>query len=531
MRVTPDSLSLGELLELVRKGRLALPQFQRDFVWPPGAVVELLHSVARRWPVGSLMFLEGPQEFASRPIEDAPPLTTGELLVLDGQQRVTALFRAFADVGDEVYFVDLDAVDAEEDEFVLYRTRTRFDREFPTLREMAEAEIAPIPIIYSDSRFYEWLSFVPKEERRRQLVGLREHSLEGLKGYDIPLVRLPRDVEMPALAKIFETINRTGVRLATFDLMVARLYPSGFDLTERWDAAVAALPETLQAYQVNGIEILKLIALREHLQQRRDDGRTTVKGVRESDVLALPASLVTTEWERAVETYAQAVSWARERCGCASPELIPSVAMLLPLAAALVNGVDERELERWFINATLDQDYAQGANTQAVADARVLTGLAGPQHRMRAFDLDGLFESRRRNEMLLRGLLALLVHDGAGDWTRGSAPLRAADPRTLVVRRVFPRKHLSARGAHPDVLLNFVVVGRDAHREMQQRPPSDYLDRLDVRDATLLSQGCDPGALRTDDWPMFARTRFDALADVAQRATAPLPGPAPSGAA
>jgi len=49
------------------------------------------------------------------------------------------------------------------------------------------------------------------------------------------------------------------MKLDTFDLMVARLYPSGFPLRDEWETARGRFSDTLMHY-----EILKVIALREH---------------------------------------------------------------------------------------------------------------------------------------------------------------------------------------------------------------------------------------------------------------------------
>ena len=88
------------VIQRVRTGRLALPDFQREFVWSPGQVVELLDSISRQWPIGSLLLLSGPQPFAFRAIEGAPATSGTELdlYILDGQQRVTALYHAIANV-------------------------------------------------------------------------------------------------------------------------------------------------------------------------------------------------------------------------------------------------------------------------------------------------------------------------------------------------------------------------------------------------------------------------------------------------
>src|SRR4051794_34145009 len=63
--------TLEKLLEQVNNGTLQLPEFQRDYVWPEEAVVSLLASVAKGYPVGALLFLErgGEVDFQPRPIE------------------------------------------------------------------------------------------------------------------------------------------------------------------------------------------------------------------------------------------------------------------------------------------------------------------------------------------------------------------------------------------------------------------------------------------------------------------------------
>src|SRR3954469_20371548 len=88
---------LKDILRWAEEGRLQLPEFQRDYVWGDEDVRSLIASVAKGFPVGSLLTLEtgGEVEFKPRlltgvPAKDIPP---GELL-LDGQQRITSLYQA-----------------------------------------------------------------------------------------------------------------------------------------------------------------------------------------------------------------------------------------------------------------------------------------------------------------------------------------------------------------------------------------------------------------------------------------------------
>src|SRR4051794_36044016 len=93
--------AIEDLLADVEGRKLALPEFQRDFKWEPERTASLLSSIMARYPAGSLLMWQ-PHEIALevRSIADAPtlphPAQPGlpARLVLDGQQRITALYRA-----------------------------------------------------------------------------------------------------------------------------------------------------------------------------------------------------------------------------------------------------------------------------------------------------------------------------------------------------------------------------------------------------------------------------------------------------
>src|SRR5438876_1237814 len=97
MEIIPDKRSLVNLVEQAHDGRLCLPNFQRDFVWPAEDVADLLRSVLRRYFIGSILLLRSDRfnpPFSptflsgSRPKDREPH---PELLVLDGQQRLTSM--------------------------------------------------------------------------------------------------------------------------------------------------------------------------------------------------------------------------------------------------------------------------------------------------------------------------------------------------------------------------------------------------------------------------------------------------------
>ena len=94
--------SMLQLLADLDSGQLALPDFQRTFVWAPDETRELLVSMIRSFPAGALLFLQGGSAtFKARAAEGARPLTgRPSFLVLDGQQRLTSLYQAIFGPGN-----------------------------------------------------------------------------------------------------------------------------------------------------------------------------------------------------------------------------------------------------------------------------------------------------------------------------------------------------------------------------------------------------------------------------------------------
>jgi hypothetical protein len=93
-----NPFSLKELLEDCDRGVLQLPDFQRSWVWDEDRIKSLIASVSRAFPVGALMSLEtgGPVNFKPRLVEGAPDAAkqiVPQVLLLDGQQRMTSLYQ------------------------------------------------------------------------------------------------------------------------------------------------------------------------------------------------------------------------------------------------------------------------------------------------------------------------------------------------------------------------------------------------------------------------------------------------------
>lgn len=413
MQHSTKSFTIEELLLLVDRGAIALPEFQRDFIWDPSRVVELLDSVLNGWPIGALLLLEGPQPFRIRQLEQAPLVdeSSVDYYLLDGQQRLTALYLALRGVGDVHYFVDLDQLDEDE------RPSLRWTRNPKGVQLGTSARRIPVAAILSTEA---WESFLPllTADSQAWLDSARSELLgeSGSAPYEVPTIVMERSISLEALTRIFETLNRTGVRLSAFDLMVAVLYPAGMHLGDEWDSALKGNP-TLTHYKAEGIEVLKLIALWQRDADESSKARPSarrVKGIRQRDVLATPASTVLREWGRAVEGYRNALDWQHTHAGVRDASGLPSDTMTLAIAYRLDRGDAVADTSVWFWASIAKQTYSQGANTQILTDLNKFNDPIDPADTLEAMR-SSLFDEVRRNRILRLGLRGLAVLNGAQD--------------------------------------------------------------------------------------------------------------------
>src|SRR6185436_9858588 len=95
----PDHVSLMTLVGRLREGRYVIPDFQREFEWKPWDIRELMRSIFLDYYIGSLLLWKGKADnFAAlscEPVYGYQGTGKPEYIVLDGQQRLTAIFYAF----------------------------------------------------------------------------------------------------------------------------------------------------------------------------------------------------------------------------------------------------------------------------------------------------------------------------------------------------------------------------------------------------------------------------------------------------
>ena len=165
----PSSEKLRFLLDSIHNREVALPDFQRDFVWDPRATEELIESILQNFPAGSLLRIKNKSGFffAPREVAGAPALDghSPSYLVLDGQQRLTSLYQTLYGTGNHRYFVNLRGLlDGDDlDDCVFYLRKRRAKRRFGTIEKQASDLIFPLEVLFGQTQ---WLRGVARSSAR-----------------------------------------------------------------------------------------------------------------------------------------------------------------------------------------------------------------------------------------------------------------------------------------------------------------------------------------------------------------------------
>lgn len=502
----PTSERLRFLLESIHNREVALPDFQRDFVWDPRATEELIESIFRNYPAGSLLRIKNKSGFffAPREVAGAPALDghSPSYLVLDGQQRLTSLYQALYGAGNHRYFVNLRGLlDGDDlDDCVFYLRQRRAERRFGTIEKQASELVFPLEVLFGHSNgFEEWLDQVIErrdeegdagKELKRRLRDLRKVWIQNIEDYEFPVVTLAEETETEAVCTIFETLNRTGVKLSVFDLLAARFWPENVRLRDLWDDAQTKYP-ILAEFDVDPYYILQAIAI------------FTAKAApscKRSDVLKMEVGQIQAGWEPVVRGVDEMLQMLRDDCGIVLPGWLPYNPILIPAGAVFAKhwdatgpqvGAIRAKVKRWFWCSVFGQIYENAPNSQAVKDVVELTswftGSVEPDSvRNFRFEPDVLRETTVRQRALYRGCIALILRSEARDFHSGKRITASMVlEKKIDAHHVFPRGYLAdskedVPATLRDSVLNRTLIDKETNIRIGKKAPADYLDEIEA---------------------------------------------------
>jgi hypothetical protein len=520
LEIIPDKRRVVGLVEQAHQGRICLPNFQRDFVWPREDVADLVRSIIRGYFIGSLLLLRcdpNNPPFAPIFLRGAEPPNREphpELLILDGQQRLSSLIYALTapdlSLKDSSkrrwYFVNLDVLLAEpdSDEVVFDRSKREL-RGLDTVESQYEQRMLPCTVLLTQQGFYRWRDGFEdwlRQNHADKLDHYREEWRDGwtsavtaFQTFEVPLVELPRvdDSDSESIGRvcaIFEKLNSTGVDLSVYDLLTARLYRSGIKLHDLWTEAVQNHPRLREWSQGKadhhkfGVLVLRTLALLRNL-----DPKPRI-------LIDLAPDNFESDWRRAAAAMERALELiqlvGRDGFGVFAEKWLPGFG-LIPILAALRLEIEERELgeeerdelRRWYWCNVFLERYSSAVESKSRKDYAEMTRHwldNGPEPEVfrEAADLIGAPGFRIRDSASYAsarysGVFCLLALRNARDWRRGE-DIRLQE---LQDHHIFPKAYLKRHGITKRVDVNTIanrtLISDETNGKIKDKAPADYL--------------------------------------------------------
>ena len=485
-------------LTRVRTGQLMLPRFQRFESWSHSEVVTLLDSVLRGRPVGAALVLAiGDREpFISRPMDGAPaPTERVTEHLLDGQQRLTALWKALTDgYENRTYFVALRR-EADDTSLVVGVSRwMRNGRRYPLWaddpKEQWERGLVPFRLLNPDVEISEVSRWC--DQATDSLEESRDLSHEvlpiqtALREANLPFLQLPVETLPDEAIDVFIKMNTSSVRLSAFDIVVAQLEAAtGQSLHDLEGSLRAAVPDAERYVDVPDL-VLRVAALRE-------DRPPTESSFMQLDLQRLP-----NEWEAIERGIDGAVGFLEEE-RIFDRDRLPTVAVVPVLAAIWsrmprsldAHGEGRTVLRQYLWRSFFTDRYERAAGTAALQDyrglrSRLVDGEADvpvpvlDESRFPVVEVGELERApwpRLRNT-LARGVLAVTLRGGGNDFADGSPATRDSLAKREY-HHLFPVALLRNEGGMDDsrinLALNCALVTWNTNRNISAKEPVEYL--------------------------------------------------------
>ena len=549
MKFEPAQRRLQDLVQDFNDGAILLPQFQRDYIWKPTKIRNLLDSLLRGFPIGGFYLWKpsgrsidakqkalGPIKFASE----------AQSYLIDGQQRLTSLEAAFGlysgeDKGGQelVCYLDLASVDIE---------RARDTRLFVSYggnqavkRRVDDGDSTLIPV----SRFFSGRDPDLRDETKQQLESMRwarDRIDKALRRVDNAFDMLSQivpctiisDVSDQEAVEIFSRLNKGGSPLSQGDVKAAELARGpAVEVLKRMRVFVTEeRPKRLGFGFSFAFRALVLF-------HQGSAGFKSLKPDWVNTVGAYDRPLAES-WKVAERALGHALEFV-DRLGWSQRALLPSAIAVIILAAALdsddseVRAEDEQLYRRWLCLTALRGVFQSSVETTINRFFRAIRdGKAGAASALvRALKSDGAkidpdelnrhaqpwgpptqvmhawFVSQRAKDWMNGRSIEELARDGAATQPGGD----------LTVHHLFPRKYLTRFREHADDAnrgANYALLSRPTNSGFKDKPPDEVLSTLTPeerkRAATQFFDNAAGDRLRGDQYDEFCEWRSQKIA-------------------
>ena len=544
-----QDLTIRELVAKIERGDIKLPEMQRQYVWRKDRVRDLLDSLYRGYPSGTILTWESDSDAPTRefPIEQDNPGRRDFQLLLDGQQRLTSLSAILrgapvsvrgrkkpidvlfnmdhpdevgetADlvdgVGDAEYletdddsdatqadFSYEDAADASEDEifkryenmaFVVYNKRLAALPQWVSVTEVFKES--------SNALFIERAGVTSMRDPRFHKYDTRLKCLRDIQNYSYRVHILGRDKSYEEVTDIFVRVNSLGTKLLSSDLALAQI-------TAKWRGSLQVFEGFEKECAALGFDLGLAVHIRSLVTFATK--RSSFKPVGK-----LAEGKLQTAWEKSKKGMVFALNFLRSNVGIDSPALLASHSIAITLATYAdskkyhLTPQEETDLRYWALMANTKGRYSRGSSETVLdQDLAAIHRGQGIDELLRLLEAQvgrlsvepGDLKGRNTGSAYFKAMFMAFKEDGAKDWRDqlNISLKHSGAQHKLQFHHIFPRAVLKQAGMPMEQIndiCNMAFIGGNTNRRISNKEPAVYLPEVVERvGAEELEKQCIPG--------------------------------------
>ena len=394
-----DHKGIRFFLDKIQCEEYLIPSFQREFVWNKDGVVSLLASLFRGYPIGSLLLCPINQHtkkfYRPKTFNYESRDASSGYVVLDGQQRLTSLYRAF----NKEYSL---TKENEEDKFYRYFLRIKIINKKDSLEKKNielgieakqskdipfredEYYFFPLYLLFNhDKELEEWIEHFAKDFSKKNKLDENLVFKQATKLFNststtgifsrlfnkdlIPYIILSSDASnnIRRVCDMFDKLNDRGMHLDDFDKISSRLFPNDIDLRKMWYDQLDQ-NTLIKEFKIDPIDIIRVMSLIDQREQGKEYITVQLKYIKNYMDEFKKSSILKPKFEAACKAMNESLAHLKNRQGLISKKWIPRNPVLVVFAASwyFLQKKDRRisanlisNLERWYWNNNLSQRF------------------------------------------------------------------------------------------------------------------------------------------------------------------------------
>jgi len=566
-------VSLYGILKDAQNGKIQLPDFQRGWVWDDNRIKGIIASIAKSFPIGAIMLLETGNEsirFKTKPVEGVK-LTTPvkpDLLILDGQQRITSLYQAIIknevvstrnEKGYEIkrwYYIDmvkaLDSnIDLEEaiisiNEYKQLTENIGRNIVLDLSKEEFEYKNLMYPVCMIDE-YSSWRREFNKYWKHDPAKSefwdnFEDKIVNSFNKYMLPVIVMKKENKKEAVCQVFEKVNTGGVSLTVFELLTATFASDDYDLKQDWLEIKEKFQKIKLLSNVGNTELIQAITLMSTYSKKMIKSKSNIPGeelpavsCKRKDMLNLTLQDYQKYKDSIVQGYFRASKILLEnhiytaRDLPYNTQLIPLSAILAVLGDEMENIGNKKKLMQWFWCGVFGELYGSANESRYALDLpQVIEWINNNGSEPKTiydanFSPSRLHTLKTRNSAAYKGVYALLMDDDTKDWLSATRiDFSTYFSESIDIHHIFPvawcEKNKIDRGEY-DCIINKTPLSGRTNRIVSGDAPSKYLSRIQkhagVDDTTfqsiLKSHVLSPDFLYSDNFAGFFSDRKEQI--------------------